>query len=56
MTTAEMAPKLQFHEGKPCDAVIRRIEEREGSKRQILSLSEREQHAAPIEVACEIAG
>jgi hypothetical protein len=53
---AEMAAKLQFHEGKACDAVIRRIEEREGGKRQNLRLPERERHLAPIELACEIAG
>ena len=44
----------QISEGKACDAVIRRIEAREGNSRFDLSLPERERHEAPIEVACRI--
>jgi hypothetical protein len=44
----------QINEGKACDAVIRRIEAREGNSRYDLSLPERERHEAPIEVACRI--
>lgn len=42
------------NEGKACDAVIRRIEAREGSSRYDVSLPEQERHPAPIEVACKI--
>ena len=42
------------NEGKACDAVIRRIEDREGSLRYDVSLPEQERHEAPIEIACMI--
>ncbi len=42
------------NEGKACDAVIRRIEDREGSSRHDVSLPEKERHAAPVEIACRI--
>jgi hypothetical protein len=42
------------NEGKACDAVIRRIEDREGSSRYDVSLPELERHAAPVEIACMI--
>jgi hypothetical protein len=42
------------NEGKACDAVIRRIEAREGSSRRDVSLPEQEHHAAPVEVVCRI--
>src|SRR6266851_3520816 len=45
---------LKFNEGKACDAVIRRIEQRECASRRNLRQPEREQHPAPIELACEI--
>jgi hypothetical protein len=42
------------NEGRACDAVIRRIEAREGSSRYDVSLPEQERHSAPVEVACRI--
>jgi hypothetical protein len=51
-----MASRLRFNEGKACDAVIRRIEVREGAQRQNLRSPERERHAAPIELVCHIGG
>jgi hypothetical protein len=47
-------PKLTFHEGKACDAVIRRIEQRERSRRQNISFPDHDGHPAPIELACEV--
>jgi hypothetical protein len=47
----------RFNEGKACDAVIRRIEAREGCRRGNDGRSpEREGHAAPVEFACTIGG
>jgi hypothetical protein len=51
-----MALSLRFHEGKACDAIIRRIEQRERAVRQSLRSPEHERHLAPIELACEIDG
>lgn len=45
-----------FNEGKACDAVIRWKEWQANSSRTALQLPEAEQHEAPIEVACIIAG
>ena len=45
-----------FNEGKACDAVIKRIETREGQPRGDLRFPEREHHAAPVELVCEIGG
>lgn len=44
----------QFNEGKACDAVIRRIEAREGHTRTELRFPEREHHSAPVELTCRI--
>lgn len=49
-----MAPRLRFNEGKACDAVLRRLEAREGQHRTDLRFPERERHLAPIELVCEI--
>jgi hypothetical protein len=49
-----MAPRLSFNEGKACDAVIQRIETREGAARRNLRSPERERHPAPVELVCEI--
>ena len=51
-----MALNLRFHEGKACDAIIRRIEQRERAVRQNLRSPEHDRHPAPIELSCEIAG
>ena len=47
-------PVPAINEGKACDAVIRRIEAREGCPRSGFSLPERELHQAPVEAACRI--
>ena len=44
----------RVNQGKACDAVIRRIETREGHQRRDLAFPEREHHPAPIEVTCKI--
>jgi len=49
-----LAPRLRFNEGKACDAILRRLEAREGAGRTNLRLPERERHPAPVELACEI--
>jgi hypothetical protein len=51
-----MAPRLRFNEGKACDAILRRLEAREGARRTNLRSPERERHPAPVELACEIGG
>jgi hypothetical protein len=51
-----MAPRLHFNEGKACDAVLRRLEAREGAPRTNLRSPERERHPVPVELACEING
>ena len=43
-----------INEGKACDAVIRRIEAREGCPRSDFSLPEKELHQAPVEAARRI--
>jgi hypothetical protein len=48
--------QIGFNEGKACDAVLRRIEKREGAVRQNCRWPEREQHAAPVELVCDIGG
>lgn len=45
-----------FNEGKACDAVIRRIEAREGHQRSHLRYPEREGNSAPVEMICQIGG
>jgi hypothetical protein len=45
-----------FNEGRACDAVIRYLERRESAIRSHVRFPERERHAAPIEVAFELAG
>ena len=45
---------LTFNEGKACDAILRILEEREGSARTEVRFPELEKHAAPIELACRI--
>jgi hypothetical protein len=44
-------PVLTFNEGKVCDAIIRRLEEREGQKRAEVCWPERENHKTPVEIA-----
>jgi len=45
---------IGFNEGKVCDAVLRRIEGREGAARRDCRWPEREHHAAPVELVCHI--
>jgi hypothetical protein len=45
---------IGFNEGKVCDAVLRRIEEREGAARTNCRWPEREHHTAPVELVCDI--
>jgi hypothetical protein len=49
-----MAMVRTFNEGKVCDAVIRRLEAREGHRRKDLRSPEREGHVAPVELICRI--
>ncbi len=49
-----MAPRLRFNEGKVCDAILRRLEVREGAARREVRFPERERHPAPIELVCEM--
>ena len=46
----------RFNQGKACDAVIRRIEVREGSSRRELFFPEKENHAARVDCTCLIGG
>ncbi len=45
-----------FNEGRACDAVIRYLEHRRRANRSHVRFPEHERHAAPIEVAFELAG
>lgn len=45
---------MHFNEGKACDAVIRRIEAREGKLRHNVRFPEKEKHSGPVEIACSI--
>jgi hypothetical protein len=45
---------MEFNEGKACDAVIRRLEDRERSTRSNIRWPEREHHIAPVEFVCDI--
>ena len=49
-----MAVLLQFNEGRACDAIVRLLEKREGAVRQHLRWPERERHAAPVDLVCNI--
>jgi hypothetical protein len=42
---------LKFNEGKVCDAIIRRLEERENLVRTGLRWPEQERHRFPVEIA-----
>jgi hypothetical protein len=44
-------PGLNFNEGKVCDAIVRRLEEREQQARAGLRWPEQENHKSPVEVA-----
>jgi len=50
----KMAPLLRFNEGKACDAILRRLEAREGARRTNVRSPERDRHPAPVELVCEI--
>jgi hypothetical protein len=43
-----------FNEGRACDAIIRRIEARDGHQRDQLRFPEREGDPAPVEMVCRI--
>jgi hypothetical protein len=47
---------MRFNEGKACDAVVRRIEAREGSFRSDPRFPEAARHPAPVEFTCSIGG
>ena len=42
---------LNFHEGKACDAIVRRLEERENVLRASLRSPEQKRHPFPVEIA-----
>jgi hypothetical protein len=44
-------PMLGFNEGKVCEAIVRRLEERDQHKRTNLRWPEQEKHKFPVEVA-----
>src|SRR5258708_38357567 len=44
-------PVLSFNEGKVCDAIVRRLEEREQHPREGLRWLEQDNHKSPVEVA-----
>src|ERR1700692_1130674 len=52
----EMPVHIGFNEGKACDAVLRWIEQREGATRQNCCWPEKQHHAAPVELVCDIGG
>lgn len=45
---------LDFNEGKACDAIVRRLEEREGVSRSEMRWPEKEQHKFPVEVSFKL--
>lgn len=45
---------LTFNEGRVCDAIIRRLETREGASRADLRSPENERHGSPVELVCRI--
>ena len=47
---------LAFNEGKCCDAVLKLIEARTGSRRSQMTFPENEGHTAPIELTCSVGG
>jgi hypothetical protein len=47
-------PPHTLHEGKACDAALRRIESRLRASRSDLAFPEKERHAAPVEMTCKI--
>ena len=49
-----MTMHIGFNEDKVCDAVLRRLEQREGWTRKNCRRPERENHAAPVELVCNI--
>jgi hypothetical protein len=46
--------RMQFNEGKACDAVLRHLEAREGTARSKIRWPEEEHHAGPVELVCNI--
>jgi hypothetical protein len=53
-TPRKRKPKLPSNEGKVCDAVIRRLEEREGKTRSSLRSPEDSGHQFPVELAFDL--
>jgi hypothetical protein len=49
-----MPTQKQFNEGRACDAIIKLIEAREGATRTNIRFPEQENHAAPVELVCDI--
>ena len=50
-TQPKRSPVLSFNEGKVCEAIVRRLEEREQHARADLRWPEQENHKSPVEVA-----
>jgi hypothetical protein len=46
--------RMQFNEGKACDAVLRHLEAREGTARSKIRWPEEEHHAGPVELVCNL--
>ena len=51
-----MRRRLEFKEGKCCDAVIRRLEARSGCSRSPVTSPEDDGHQWPVDFACSIDG
>jgi hypothetical protein len=45
---------MELNEGKACDAILRHLEVRTGAARSNVRWPERENHAAPVELVCEL--
>jgi hypothetical protein len=48
--------KLSFNEGKVCDAIVRRLEDREQQTRADLRWPEKENHQFPVELVFKLGG
>src|SRR6516164_10396487 len=46
--------KMTVNEGEACDAIVRRLEERERKEKAYLSWPEKEKHKSPVEVAFKL--
>src|SRR6202030_3666064 len=46
--------RMQFNEGKACDAVLRHLEARERAERSNIRRPEEEHHVGPVELVCNV--